>query len=77
MKLKMLGAILSACFIVLYFGWIFTLLFYTGVTTGEIPMFYFILLLIVFGIPFFAIPVALWMRIKEIRSGEEEDAKKY
>ena len=77
MKIKILGAIISACIFILYFGFVFTMIFYTGVTTGEIPMFSFILLLIVFAIPFIGMIVALWMRIREILSGEEEEAKKY
>lgn len=76
-KKKILGAVLSGVLALLYFGAVFFLFTFLGITTKDIPLPLFIVIIIFLLIPLFGIVIALMSRIKEINSGEEEEAKKY
>lgn len=75
-KKKLLGAVLSGGLILIYYGVIIGCFIYLEDWTFERFPFITIFLLI-FGIIFIALFVALLMRIKEIKNGEEEEARKY
>ena len=75
---KLLGAILSALVFILYYGMVLGILLVVELLyPGEIPLFVFLILISLFGIPLVGIIAALYSRILEIQSGEEEEAKKY
>ncbi len=76
-KKKLLGAILSGGFIIIYFGALFLLFTYLGITTKDIPLPLFIVMIIFLLIPLIGIIIALISRIEEINNGEEEESKKY
>lgn len=76
-KKKLLGAILSGGITIIYFGLIFLLFFYQELTTKDIPLPTFIIMLIFIFIPLAGIVISLIFRINEIKSGEEDEAKKY
>lgn len=76
-KKKLLGAILSGGITIIYFGLIFLLFFYHELTTKDIPLLTFIIMLIIIFIPLAGIVISLIFRINEIKSGEEDEAKKY
>ena len=76
-KKKLLGAILSGGITIIYFGLIFLLFFYQELTTKDIPFPTFIIMLIFIFIPLAGIVISLIFRINEIKSGEEDEAKKY
>lgn len=76
-KKKLLGAILSGGITIISFGLIFLLFFYQELTTKDIPLLIFIIMLIFIFIPLAGIVISLIFRINEIKSGEEDEAKKY
>ncbi len=77
MKKKMIGAIVCGGVLLLYFGVILTLVFLAVLFQEEIPLPFAFFLLILLSIPFLGILISLISRIREIKSGEEEEAKKY
>ncbi len=76
-KKKLWGAILSGGLFVLYFAFFFIVFTFAGVLTGDIPLVALIITMIILLIPLFGISLALIMRVREIKGGEEEEAKKY
>ena len=75
---KLIGALLAACLVLLYYGGILFLAYSVGFfSDNEIPKFIIFILLGAFLIPIIGITVALVSRVQEIHSGEEEEAKKY
>ena len=76
-KNKLWGAIISASVLILYFGFLFILFTYASVSTGDIPLMLFIVLSLFIAFPLVGIILALVFRVKELKSGEEEEAKKY
>lgn len=76
-KNKLWGAIISASVLILYFGFLFILFTYASVSTGDIPLLLFIVLSLFIALPLVGIILALVFRVKELKSGEEEEAKKY
>ncbi len=76
-KKRLLGAVLSGCFFLLYFGGLLCLFFFSGLFTGDVPLSIFIIFSVVLAIPFFGVLLALYYRIREIQNGEEDEAKKY
>ncbi len=76
-KKKLWGALLSGGLFILYFSFFFIVLTFGGVLTGDIPMLAFIIMMIILLIPLFGVSLALIMRIREIKDGEEEESKKY
>lgn len=76
-KNKLWGAIISASVLILYFGFLFILFTYASVSTGDIPLLLFIVLSLFIALPLVGIIIALVFRVKELKSGEEEEAKKY
>jgi len=77
MNKKLWGAIVSASVFILYFGSLFLIFTLAGITTKDLPLPLFFIILLFLAIPLIGIILALIFRIKEINSGEEEDAKKY
>ena len=76
-KNKLWGAIISSSVLILYFGFLFILFTYASVSTGDIPLLLFIVLSLFIALPLVGIILALVFRVKELKSGEEEEAKKY
>ena len=76
-KNKLWGAIISASVLILYFGFLFILFTYASISTGDIPLLLFIVLSLFIALPLVGIILALVFRVKELKSGEEEEAKKY
>ncbi len=76
-KNKLWGAIISASVLILYFGFLFILFTYASVSTGDIPLLLFVVLSLFIALPLVGIILALVFRVKELKSGEEEEAKKY
>lgn len=75
---KMLGAILSSLLFGLFYLFFAGVIIYLQITESEkIPTLFFIFILIFLLIPFLAIIVNLFSRIKEIKGGEEDEASKY
>ena len=78
MNKKLLGAVLSSIFFIVYLAMLISLLVYTQLTeVDKMPTCIFIFLLVIFGVPFIGIIYALYSRVNEIHNGEEEKAKKY
>lgn len=76
-KKKLICAILSAVFIFIYFSVFLIIFTCTGITEGDVPLPIFIMMIIGLLAPLIGISIALVFRIKELKSGEEEEAKKY
>lgn len=76
-KNKLWGAIISASVLIIYYGALFILFTYAGVATGDLPLPLFIVLALFIALPLVGIILALVFRVKELKSGEEEEAKKY
>ena len=76
-KKKLLGAILSGVAMILYLLFILIFFTYTGFMEGDVPLPAFIIITIGILLPLIGISIALIFRIKEIKKGEEEEAKKY
>ena len=76
-KNKLWGAIISASVFILYFGSLFILFTYAGVSTGDLPLPLFIVISLFIVLPLVGIILALVFRVKELKSGEEEESKKY
>ena len=76
-KNKLWGAIISASVLILYFEFLFILFTYASISTGDIPLLLFIVLSLFIALPLVGIILALVFRVKELKSGEEEEAKKY
>lgn len=76
-KNKLWGAIISASVLIFYFGFLFILFTYASVSTEDIPLLLFIVLSLFIALPLVGIILALVFRVKELKSGEEEEAKKY
>ena len=78
MNKKLVGAVLSSIFFIVYLAMVISLLVYTQLTeVDKMPIGIFIFLLFIFCIPFIGIIYALYSRVDEIHKGEEEEAKKY
>jgi len=71
---KIIGCVLSGGFVLLYYVFLF---FFIINFYHEIPISFFIFLSFLFLVPIIGIVCVLVMRFLEIRSGEEEEAKKY
>ena len=76
-KKKIIGAILSGGFVILYYGTIFVLFTSIGLKAKDISLPIFIIMSIFILIPLIGIIISLISRIKEIKNGEEEEARKY
>ncbi|MBP5678993.1 MAG: hypothetical protein J6X28_04120 [Bacilli bacterium] len=77
MKKKKIGALVCALAVILYFAFLLAIFISTGIFSKDIPMPFFIFIIIMLCIPLVGIIVSLVLRMKEIDSGEEEEAKKY
>ncbi len=71
---KIIGCVLSGGFVLLYYIFLFSVILFSY---NEMPISMFLLFIILFLVPIIGIVCVLFMRINEIRSGEEEEAKKY
>jgi len=71
---KIIGCVLSGGFVLLYYIFLFSVILFFY---NEMPISMFLLFIILFLVPIIGIVCVLFMRIYEIRSGEEEEAKKY
>ena len=71
---KIIGCVLSGGFVLLYYIFLFSVILFSY---NEMPFCMFLLFIILFLVPIIGIVCVLFMRINEIRSGEEEEAKKY
>lgn len=71
---KIIGCVLSGGFVLLYYIFLFSVILFSY---NEMPISIFLLFIILFLVPIIGIVCVLFMRISEIRSGEEEEAKKY
>ena len=77
-KKKSLGALLAGILVILYFGFFLFVTISAGLFTDpEIPKFVIIIILFAFLLPVIGVIIALVSRMREINSGEEEEAKKY
>lgn len=76
-KKKLTGAILSAAIMIAYFGILLIIFTCTGIMEGDVPLPVFVLIIIGLLVPLVGICMALIFRIKELKNGEEEEAKKY
>ncbi len=77
-KKKILGAILSSCIFSIIFLFLIVIITYLGFFTDDnIPIILYLFLMFILGIPTLAIFYNLFIRIKEIRRGEEDEASKY
>ncbi len=77
-KKKIWGAILSGGAFILYLSFFLYLIFFFEVdSTEKLPVGLFIFLIIILSIPLIGIVASLVSRIREIKGGEEEEAKKY
>lgn len=74
---KLWGAILSAIVFILYFGLLIFFFTIAEVLTGDLPIFVFMIIAFLLLIPLVGIVSALVLRIRELKGGEEEEAKKY
>ncbi len=78
MKKRLLGAILSGIFFVVYFSILLSFIIYTQfISTDKMPFIIFIIILLACLIPLIGIIYVLFSRVREIQRGEEEEAKKY
>ena len=78
MKKKLLGAIIPGIIIIAYLALVLFVVIFSQMSAVEkMPVGVFIYLLIALCIPFIGIIAALFLRIREIENGEEEEAKKY
>ena len=77
MNKKLWGAIISASVFILYFGSLFLFFTAAGIFTKDFPLPLFFIILLFLSIPLVGIILALVFRVKEIKSGEEEEAIKY
>lgn len=69
---KIIGCILSGGLVLLYYIFLFSIIL---VSHNEMPINLFLFFIVLFLVPIIGIVCVLFMRISEIRSGEE--AKKY
>lgn len=77
-KKKILGAITSSIIFSLFFLFIVVIISYFQFTEAEkIPWFFYIFIVGLFLVPVFGIYSNLFIRIKEIKGGEEDEASKY
>lgn len=77
-KKKIIGALLAGGFVILYYGVLLNITYQAGFfSDSDVPKLFIIIILGAFLIPIIGISVALISRMKEINSGEEEEAKKY
>ncbi len=77
-KRKLLGAVLAGGFVILYYGLLLIFISNTGLFTDkDVPLLFIFIILFAFCIPIIGVSMALVSRIKEIKNGEEEEAKKY
>ena len=75
---KLIGALLAGCLVILYYGVLLFIASQAGLFTDpDIPKFLIIIILVAFLIPIVGVTIALVSRMREIQSGEEEEAKKY
>ena len=77
-KKKLWGALLSGLSVIIYYSFILILVFSDGFTfDNSMPKSLVSILLIIIGIPLLGVTIALISRIRELKGGEEEEAKKY
>ncbi|MBR3211207.1 MAG: hypothetical protein IKF71_04650 [Bacilli bacterium] len=76
-KKKLLGAIIPAVLLIIYLIFILVFFTYTSFMEGDVPIPAFIIITIGIAFPIVGILIALILRIKEIKKGELEEAKKY
>ena len=75
---KLMGALISGGIIVAYLVMVVTCFVYAQyISFDKLPIGMFICLLGFICLPIIGILVALLLRVKEINTGEEEEAKKY
>ena len=72
MNKKLFGAVLSAIFFIAYFGGLLLLFTAAGIISKDVPLPLFLLFIVILAVPLVGI-----YRIREIKGGEEEEAKKY
>ena len=74
----MRGALLSGLSVIIYYSFILILVFSDGfIFDNSMPKPLVSILLIIIGIPLLGVTIALISRIRELKGGEEEEAKKY
>ena len=73
---KIWGAVLAGLSVILYYGILAFIIFLTGLQTRE-DFIVFVIILGFLAIPIFGVVFALISRVREIKGGEEEEAKKY
>ena len=71
---KIIGCVLSGGLVLSYYVFLFSIIISAH---NEMPISLFLFFIILFLVPIIGIVFVLFMRISEIRSGEEEEAKKY
>lgn len=75
---KIVGAIISSSFFVLFFGGLIAMISYFNFTESDaMPLPIYIIFMSIFGLPLISIVYNLVLRIKEIIGGEEDEASKY
>ena len=74
---KLWGSLLAGFGVILYYGILLGLFVNAEMTTRDIPLLLFLFLIVVISIPIVAVGAVLIMRVREIKNGEEEEAKKY
>jgi len=72
MNKKIIGAVISALIIILIYGSIFLFVLNDAILSYD-----FLFVLIIVGSIILGVVISLIGRIKEIKSGEEEESKKY
>ena len=71
---KIIGCVLSGGLVLLYYVFLFSIIL---ASHNEMPNNLFLFFVLLFLFPIIGIVCVLFMRISEIRSGEEDEAKKY
>ncbi len=76
-KKKIIGAITSSILFSSFFIFLIAIIIYFAITEDNLPFFILLFFLIILGLPVFGIYYNLYLRIKEILGGEEDEASKY
>ena len=75
---KIIAAILASLLFILFLGGILGMISYFQFTEStKIPWVIYFIIVLLFGLPLFGIIYNLFLRIKEILKGEEDEASKY
>lgn len=75
---KITGAIISSIIFILLFLFFIILITYFQLTeTEKMPMALYIFIMAIFIVPMISVIINLFIRIKEIKGGEEDEASKY